>query len=78
MSINGCESGKSKCTVATGLEGMHYGCFVQILAPKSQPLISLQLCGRLFIKTCIDLNLNSKVPYDVQFPGYSHMTEMAP
>lgn len=24
MSINGCESGKSKCAVATGLEGIHF------------------------------------------------------
>ena len=73
MSINGCESGKSKCAVATGLEGMHFGCSVQILAPKSQNLISLQLCGGLFIKTNIDWNLNG----DVQFPGYSCMSETA-
>lgn len=76
MSINGCELGKSKCAAATGLEGMHFGCSVQILAPKSQTLILLQLFGGLFIKTNIDLNLNSNVPVNVQFPAYSCMTEM--
>lgn len=43
---------------------------VQILAPKSQTLISLQLCSGLFIMINIDLNLKSNVLHNIQFPGY--------
>lgn len=64
-SINGCEWGKSKCVVATELEGMYFGCLVQVLAPKSQTLISPHLCSGWFIKTNI---MNSAVPHDVWFP----------
>lgn len=69
MSINGCEPGNSECAAATGPEGMDFGS-VQILAPKKQTLISLQLCSGLFIKINIDLNLNSNVLLNIQFPGY--------
>lgn len=77
MSINGCESGKRKCAAATGLEALQFGCSIQILAPKSQTLISLQLWSHLFVKTNTDPNLNSYVPHDVQFPGYSCISETA-